>query len=351
MPVAAPNKTWEHDPNKVVGVSGELTHKTQMWNMVTSMIDGGIFTTPWIVRGSSDSTLGAMDGVNRWGSTSDIIATNTLNDPHSWIVLEQSGINFSGAANPLQLLCTMNGGTYANPYGWRSFVISPRDGFTGGSGALDPTATDQWGPYWRQSFTNTDAIVQTVSMSSDGEITRIIIGNGSNVANRWLSIETPRNPHPNWETPVVFMTKGSGDFARGEYWTTNVNDIGNDDKGVRFLNKEGAPVGEDDPALYAKHGRALLAQWMAGGQIVVRNSGGGLHTLHDVGGEYNTTPAWIFCHSIGHEGVWGEVEDFYFIGSGAAAGDAIPGSGEKTWWCLGGIIVPGMNDSATDIIL
>lgn len=353
MPVPAPVKTWEHDENKVVGDASEiLTNQNQMFEMVTSMINSGIFTTPWIVRGSSDSSVGAMDGVNRWVSKANVVANNTLGSAHSWIVLEQPGIEFDGAANPLQLLITMNGGTFAEPLIWRSFVISPRDGFTGGDASNDPTATDRWAPYWRSSWLGGGvfgSLVQTVSMSNDGEITRIIIGNGSNVGHRILTLEVPRDPHPDWETPFVFISKGAGNFAIIQGWTNTVTDLGGQNTGVRFLNKEGAPVGEIDEAGYAKQGRAFLAQWMHDSNNALRQTA--TDGLHDIGGEFATSPAVIYSDSPGNEGVWGELEDWYFIGDDTSIGDAIPGTGEKTWWVLGDIVVPGKNDSATDIDL
>ena len=77
----------------------------------------------------------------------------------------------------------------------------------------------------------------------------------------------------------------------------------------------------------------------------------GTNNVHDITGEFATSPASIFSNSPGNEGVWGELSDFYFIGDGTTIGDAIPSTGEKTWWVLGDIIVPGKNDFETDIAL
>jgi len=351
-------KTWQFDENVLVGAGSETdTNRTQMLAMKDAMV--GFATSGWTVIGSSDSVASGMDATDRWSVIGDVVAGDPGN-AHSWIVLEQPGIQFAGKTNPLQLLMTMNGAVSGPNHIARSFVISVGDGFgtanggTDGSTTTDPTATDQWAPQWRSTFISGGthgAARQTVMQSTDGKITRVIIGD-TNVGERWWSIETPIMPAGlTWATPVVFMSKGGGDFAAVNQWNNTVNDIGGANTGVRFVTDVPgvAGLGTLDPAGYARQGLARLATTYKGAVEWVRDPSGEI--VHAVGGGFGMSPAVVWSEDGGLQGDWGELVDFQFIGETTNPQDSLPSGGQKTWWCLGDIIIPGLNDSATDIDL
>lgn len=352
MPVIAPEKTWEIHANNTVGQASEqLTNRSQIWEMKESLVDGGTFTTPCIVRGSSNSVAGDMDAVDRWVTSANVIGNHTLNVAHSWIVLEFPGIQFAGTANPLQVLISMNGGISGGvPEAYRSFVISPREGFTGGSATQDPTATDQWAPFWRgQFFTgvgNMPALIQTVSIASDGSTARVLIGSGASIEKRWLSFETPKDPVDGWDTPFFFITTNNNTrFHRVIDWDAVQS------QSPKIIHKHTSRVAGDlDGAGYAREGKCALMSLSAANVHTTNDPT--FNFLHDITFDLLLSPAWVFSESQGHEGVWGQLQDFHFFSEvNNISGDSIPATGERTWWVLNGLVFPGLNDSATDLVL
>lgn len=95
-------------------------------------------TAPWIVDGSSDSVVGAMDAVDRWGTTFDdtklIFANN--GSPHSWVVLRSPGLI---GAQTWYILLAYNISGF-----WEQLdIIVSNAVFTGGSNTQDPTTAGQ----------------------------------------------------------------------------------------------------------------------------------------------------------------------------------------------------------------
>ena len=78
--MAAPSKlkTYEYDLNnavsadatQLVGTDNATNDRKQlMFDIVASMINGGTWTVPWTVEGSSNISASGMDAVNRWSTT------------------------------------------------------------------------------------------------------------------------------------------------------------------------------------------------------------------------------------------------------------------------------------------
>src|SRR6266568_2376351 len=98
MPVPTLDKTYEYTRagaistvNQAFTASGTILTDCQaiIFAWVRSLLN---FTTnPWTCTGSSNGTgTGALDAVNRWAASTNLIWANSGN--HSWIVLKSAGI-------------------------------------------------------------------------------------------------------------------------------------------------------------------------------------------------------------------------------------------------------------------
>ena len=106
--------------------------------------DGLTHSIPaWTCAGSSDSSTGGMDAVNRWpGPFSGLIMANE-GSPHAWFVAQSpAGIcSLAGGKGPIQVLINLDKGGGANNY--QLSLYTSVSGFTGGSFTTRPTATDE----------------------------------------------------------------------------------------------------------------------------------------------------------------------------------------------------------------
>lgn len=363
-------KTWEFPSGfqnlNLSGASDDAANQDAVLQLKNALTAGDL-TRPWVVKGSSDSAAAGMDGVDRWSALADIVA-DTPGNAHSWIVLEQPGIQPSGWTNPLQVLLTMNGGSFGSHYNRRSIVLSLGAGFgaanggSDGSTTADPTATDQWGAFWQATHLS-GAGAQTsmsihVMVSDDGEVTRIIYGDhgGTPYCRGWLSFEMIQNPTEGWSFPFAAVMFG-GDSATVDHSEWEQESVG-DDLGIRIVDNHPNEPGDDaggrtDPAGFVQHARAILSSLYARGsdELIVRTSG---QDPHAVGGAYILDRANLISRgegNPGYQGLLGSFYDLYATGANATAGDMMPSTGEKTWAILGELVVPWLDDSSTDISL
>jgi len=201
-------KTWQYNVNQVFNSTGNTT--TDCQNLLLGIVNSfiGFSSNPWTVVGSSNSTVAALDGVNRWITNSNLV-WNSSSSAHSWIVLKQAGIssNFQ-----LLISCGTSSGTSAYKL---NVSISRSAGFTGGSTTADPTATDSisiisnsnWGGPSSSSYN----LKLHVEMSSDGQCTRWqVLGGVTGSTNSpnsnnliFALIDVPQNPVSGWNNPFV----------------------------------------------------------------------------------------------------------------------------------------------------
>lgn len=104
-------------------------------------------TGAWSVVGSSDGTTGAMDAVDRWGSTFNFAkyVSGTDGNPHSWIVYK---CPTSGFGPGCFLLVSMSGSSGFNYITVKFSKSIP----TGGSNIYDPSTTDSTASYSNQQI-------------------------------------------------------------------------------------------------------------------------------------------------------------------------------------------------------
>lgn len=231
MSLPSLEKTYEFSINNAV--AGDATQvngssdatndrKSLMLGIVNAFLDGGTFTVPWVVRGSSDASVSGIDAVNRWATIADLrwnVGTDGTppNAAHSWIILYNSALDVE-----LLIDCSGNANTdgacllaYVSKLG---FGVA--NGGTDGSALLRPTATDEctlmdgindqegsWSG-------NDNALARNwkwhVMASDDGEVWNVLIYQ-TNVLTGFWRFERPRNPPSNWAEGVIALMAGYSD--------------------------------------------------------------------------------------------------------------------------------------------
>jgi hypothetical protein len=198
-------KTWQFNVNNAQAAQGgALPDNRKMWRAIKDVLIG-FATTPWTIGYSSGGGVAgsANDGVDRWTSDTNLTWTTTL----SWMVLKQSGL---GSGQLLISLPSSVNGSSIN------FVYSPSAGFTGGSTAARPTATDEIAFSGIQSGPTVDVAMRwSVMQSTDGQVTRIFTC-FSGFLNFWLQIEKGANAtggSPGATNSGFFFVTGSNTAA------------------------------------------------------------------------------------------------------------------------------------------
>lgn len=227
-------KTWEFDTNVTIfrdiargTTSAHADKRGLLLAIKNAMIDNGStrgFTTPWEVRGSSDSTAASLlavgaggPGTDRWIDIDDMVWHTSDGGARSWIVLRQSAISTT-----FELLIECRHGS-SNDDGAEIRAIVSQAGFTGGSTTARPTATDErilcnlvtWGGGVQGG--DTGAYVMQFMISSDGQCTRVVTYNTNGVGvGLWL-LDKPKNPKTAWTDAYVARIFGNGDSAAITY--------------------------------------------------------------------------------------------------------------------------------------
>lgn len=200
MAIPTLDKTWQFNVNQVVpqGTGGN-TWRRMMRLIKNSLI--GFGSSPWTVRGSSNSVSGAMDTTDRWSADTDLVWSSAGGVAHSWIVLRQTGI----ATNYELLIDLTAASSFTNSC---QRYISPSAGFTGGSNTTRPTATDEIQlPASSQSFGPTSAdgtFIIHAMQSTDGQCTYVFLMTLNYVC-AILMFFKPKNPVSGWTNPSAGM--------------------------------------------------------------------------------------------------------------------------------------------------
>jgi len=165
-------KTWQFNVNQSTTTSGVLlTDCRNAMLKIKQSLTG--FTSGWTVVSSSNSvTASAADN---WGSTITNLVWNPAGTAHSWIVLQQTGVNGSGTT---QICIDLAVPSSALTYEF-SYAFSPSAGFTGGSTTARPTATDEYALTNQIWFPSSAASsVVHCMQSSTGDCTRVFVLSG-----------------------------------------------------------------------------------------------------------------------------------------------------------------------------
>ena len=206
MALPTPDKTWTFPAvNQIVGLSGSsLSDHRHLLRLIKNALLAGV--SPWSVAGSSNSVVGAFDGVDRWVVDNNLV-WDAAGVAHSWIVLT------STPGPQLCIDCTPLDGTTQGPN--LTVVYSWTGAFAGGSNLNRPTAPDEVvllnGVQWigTDSTTPTLQTVFHVIRSDDGEAERIIIHYNNIPVAFWFFDHVPQKPVAGWPTPWVAGVVGA----------------------------------------------------------------------------------------------------------------------------------------------
>lgn len=126
-------KTWQTSFNDLLisDVTNQDRGRHQLF-WYKDALTRGSFTGKWTVVGSSDSVVGAMDGVDRWTTTftPSKLVWNNNGSAHSWIVLQSPA-----ALGPVWLVLAYDKAGFWEQASWYLSYTLP----TGGSNLQNPT--------------------------------------------------------------------------------------------------------------------------------------------------------------------------------------------------------------------
>lgn len=191
MALAAFEKTWQFDVNRVQAATGAVltTHRQLLRSIKNRLVAFG--TLPWVVRYSCTSVVAGVAGdlVDRWAADTDLVwATADTGTARSWIVLRNT--------DGIELLIELRNATTTTGKGARMF-LSPSAHFTGGTATQRPTATDEaqimdglsssasgWG-VGQSGHTADRAYSYHLWHSTDGLVSMVVICHAGNAVGFW----------------------------------------------------------------------------------------------------------------------------------------------------------------------
>ena len=128
MPLPTVEVPWQYS----LGVDlGALSWRLIFINIKNALKSFAL--NPWVVKGSSNSIVAAMDGVDRWAVVGDLVATAGAG-ARSWIVLRNAAA--AELLVHLHPIASAEGQQY-------HLLFSAAAGFTGGTTTARPTAADE----------------------------------------------------------------------------------------------------------------------------------------------------------------------------------------------------------------
>ena len=296
--------TWQFDINNFNRneSSPDLNNRALLFNIKQALV--GFSLSPWTVQGSSNSSAAGHDAVDRWTTASNVVwAANGV--AHSWIDLKQTGL---GSNFQMLIDCT-------NASAALTVQISPSVGFSGGTTANRPTASDSitlilqgaWGGQDTGSGQVYSSIMHAMQ-SEDGYGTNVIItrGNGptsvtpktgeGGVPCGFWHIGKAKNPIAEWTFPIVAVvagatsltgfTPGSGRGASSVYTDTSV-----------FSSVQSSTT------------IALRATVEGFGSNLLLNT---LPTQNEIDGIFPVYPVGLYSTTAGYRGRLGELQDIWF---------------------------------------
>lgn len=225
------SKTWQYDTNVTIfddiargSTNAHADKRGLLLAIKNAMVDTGSsrgFSTPWEVRGSSDSSTASLlavgaggPGTDRWLDIDDLVWSTSDGGARSWIVLRQAAISTT-----FELLIDLRQDSVSDD-GSEIRTIVSQAGFTGGTTTARPTATDErtlsdTGGTWGggASGSTTGPYTMQFWISSDGECTRVVTFNTNGVAIGFWMFDVPKNPKTAWTDPYIACVQGNGDSA------------------------------------------------------------------------------------------------------------------------------------------
>jgi hypothetical protein len=324
-------------------VSG-VTPRDVLFDIKEAMVN--FDQNPWTVVGSCDGVTFAMDAVDRWVNSADILYRTTSGAPMSWIVLQQASV-----AGTFQVILYVNDTVAIDPNRENVNMLANIGGFgvaVGGSGtdgavnsipiAGDPTKSIGLdGTDWQgaEAAANTQKVITCIS-STDGECLRVVVSQQSTgVPIMVWGVEVPRLPRVGWVDPVVmYMLKSTIS------------------SGLSCIRWESMQEAEPFRANSVDFNSDPLA-------ASLRMIGPMLATTEIVDYEQDLGNPRLYGGNLIFDGIaadwdWGTLFDWYWCNRNVSGAhlldlDTIPLAGNRTFVCVGDCIWGWLDDSATDL--
>ncbi len=310
-------KSWQFDTNRAVtATTSSDMGKYILWYYKALLCGhiGGATKGLWTVMGSSDGTTGAMDSVDRWGSSYDstkMVRGGSNAVPHSWVVLQSPLV--PGKTRIYMLLS------------WRSadytLVTSiSTTNYTGGNVNNDPTNTWPYSPFSQTwMFTNSNygnfhlngmlatdgSFIVMYSRDNTGAFTSAFVG-------CWLG-----NAKPNDAYPFYF----SLNEAAALWGTSSTNDIQNTNYCAMI-----PPDGSQQSS----------AAWGA----IIPTSGNLPVGADAFDSSFVDLPIWVGSSTTAIRGVRGRLQDILYFPGGANSGTVDSTTGAPTYMIAGNYWIP-----------
>lgn len=169
-------KTWQCDVNRFQNPNNSTSDSAKrcLWYLKAVLKGevGGFSSGLWTCAGSSDSSAGAMDATDRWGSSYNgtKIVSAAPASAHSWIVLHHPTLAWE------ILIDYASSGTSFQASWYYSLA-----GFTGGDASNRPTATDEISlSAWNnlQFHSNSSDYRLNTALATDGSFVFVGVGQG-----------------------------------------------------------------------------------------------------------------------------------------------------------------------------
>lgn len=347
-------KDWEIIANQTVagdatidsGTNAHRDRRNLLLNIKNQMIAAGTSdvgptpggaVTAWSVTQSCDGTAVNTTGDN-W-STNLNLQWDTSGNTHSWIVLQQTGIdtNFQICLDLLQNSNSNDGAEIL-------VAVAPGGYNTDGTTSARPTPTTTNGELVvtdRGQWSGSDgggarAFAWHMWRSEDGECTHLVIFY-NNIPITWWFFCTPQNPSSGWSgTQFVAMTNGQTDTV-----------------GAMDMND----VYDTNPVMTWRSNRISTANAYNRTQFYLSTTTFGfgpfsqeLTVANQVTGEYHLGEMGLVSLSSNFRGRMGTMFDAYYgqevLGQPA---DNYPSGGSKTWVQFRAIVLPW--DGATPVTI
>ena len=316
-------KTWQFAVNQTVPAQTTQIETDKLLMLTIKDILKGFASAGWTCSGSSDSVTGAMDAVDRWVTTANLVK-QFAGVAHSWIVLRQTGI-----ATNFELCIDLNSSLTDRG----SIIVSPAAGFTGGSNTNRPTATDEIILINTTSYTfdtyNTTFQVHAM-MSDDGACTRLQVWqSGQNQCMFWL-FDVPEDAETGWTDPSLsFVKQANTGYAASFANLSAAKNV----KGRGSATFGMAMTGEGSNFLAATTD-VIAATNGLGTNVDSFNSG------------WQLTKIGVASDDASHRGRHGTLYDLWWRPNGLNDGHSFPNSAPaaQQFMCFGNLVLPWLND-------
>jgi len=316
MAVGSAIKTWQFDTNNDHDHNSDVDTNVRQILLIIKDIMVGFTTSAWAVQYSCDASVAGVagDGVDRWSTVADVTPGNPGN-AHSWIVLSQTGLNGMEVCFDYEVGASVEKITIA---------ISFTGGFTGGTTTNRPTATDEF--EWLNQADFFDGLGDVPApvhgmMSTDGEVTRIIITEGNSI-DHYLTFEKLKDSVDNWSTPYVFFyATDLSNFTRTFGTTSTEGGTSSFGGNIVPLQKMSTEFFRDAPAGETQGTTSVSSQ-------------------SDFSGEFNMYPVGYYVNTPPYRGRHGEFFDLFMVPDAMGSGEMLPSTGTTVWIAFGILLFP-----------